>query len=118
MAAWRNWMAKHQVVLCRNWLAQGEGVPAWRPGARTGQGGPARRHRGPMKEDDTLWHGWYRRHGGEFDLIGDHFGGSDATSVLLVLAAMGLLWKMAQQAPQFSVAAAEKPKSSRSRRKR
>ena len=39
-----------------------------------------------MKEDDTIWHGWYRRHGGEFELIGDHFGGSDATSVLLVLA--------------------------------
>jgi hypothetical protein len=71
-----------------------------------------------MKEDDIRWHGWYRRHGGEFALIGDYFGGGDATSVLLVLAAIALLWKMAQQAPPATVAVAAKPKSSQSRRKR
>ena len=71
-----------------------------------------------MAEDDKYWHGWYRRHGGELGLIGDQFGGGDVTSVLLVLAAMGLVWKMAQMAPNVSGPAVEKPKSSRSRHKR
>ena len=96
MAAWRNWMAKHQMALCRSWLALGEGFrpgdPAFEPAKADLRAAIAER----LKEDDTVWHGWYRRHGGEFELIGDHFGGSDATSVLLVLAAIGLLWKMAQ----------------------
>jgi hypothetical protein len=130
MAAWRNWMAKHQVALCRQWLATGEafhkGDPAFEQAKVDLRAAIAER----VQEDDTIWHGWYRRHGGEFDLIGDHFGGGDATSVLLVLAALGLLGKMlqigrmvqmgsrAQPAPRVSAPAAAKPKSSRSRYKR
>ena len=130
MAAWRNWMAKHQVALCRQWLATGEafhrGDPAFEQARVDLRAAIAER----LQEDDTIWHGWYHRHGGEFELIGDHFGGSDLTSVLLVLAALGLLGKMlqigrivqvgslAQSAPRLSAPAAAKPKSSRSRYKR
>jgi hypothetical protein len=118
MAAWRNWLAKHQMAVCRNWLALGEsfrpGDPALDQAKVDLRAAIAER----LKEDETVWHGWYGRHGGEFELIGDHFGGSDATSVLLALAAIGLLWKMAQLAPRVSAPAAVKPKSSRSRHKR
>jgi hypothetical protein len=118
VSAWRNWMGKHQVVLCEKFLAMGEayrrGDPEVEPAKLELRAATAEQ----LKKDDTFWHGWYRRHGGEFELIGDHFGGGDATSVLLALAALGLLWKMAQQAPTLTAAAATKPKSSRSRHKR
>ncbi|MCX6631252.1 MAG: hypothetical protein NTW28_26875 [Candidatus Solibacter sp.] len=117
MAAWRNWLGKHHVVLCEKWLDTGEayrrGDPAVEAAKLDLRAAIAER----LKEDEALWHGWYRRHGGEFELIGDHFGGGDATSVLLALAATALLWNMAQQARRLNAVAAAKPKSSRSRYK-
>jgi hypothetical protein len=128
ISAWRNWFDKHHVVLCEKWLATGEaygrGDPAVEPAKVDLRAAIADR----LQEDDITWHGWYRRHGGEFELIGDHFGGGDATSVLLALAAAGLLWRMAQRPDhsdrpggglsRVTVAAARKPKSWRSRYKR
>ena len=55
-------------------------------------------------EDETLWHGWYRRHGGQIEMIGDHFPG-DITTILLVLAALALLAQMARQIPAATMAA-------------
>ncbi len=120
--AWRNWLGKHHVALNQKWLGLGEayhrGDPALEPAKVDLRAAIAER----LKEDEVNWHGWYRRNGGEFELIGDHFGGGDATSVLLALAALGLLWKMAQRtdqgAPRLTVADAGKPKSSRPRHKR
>lgn len=123
MAAWRNWMAKHHIVLCEKWLGLGEayrrGDPAVEAAKVDLRAGIAER----LEEDGAIWRGWYRRNGGEFELMGDHFGGGDATSVVLALAALGLLWTMARQAPRVDVAvlnavAARKPRSSRSRHKR
>jgi hypothetical protein len=72
-----------------------------------------------LQEDARLWGGWYRRHGGEIALLGDHLGEGDAASVLLAVLAVGLLWKMARQVPPpLTAPAAAKPASSRSRRKR
>jgi hypothetical protein len=132
-AAWRNWMDKHLVALCKNWLAAGEayrrGDPALEQAKADLRAAIAER----WKEDDTIWHGWYRRHSGELELIGDHFGGGDATSVLLALAALGLLGRMALLGkvarrrgqgfarvalPAVNAAPAGKTKSSRSRYKR
>lgn len=116
--AWRNWLGKHHVALCEKWLRLGE---AYRRGEAEVE--PARADLRAaiaerLKEDEVNWHGWYRRNGGEFELIGDHFGGGDVTSALLALAALGLLWRMARQVPRVTVAAAGKPRSSPSRRKR
>jgi uncharacterized membrane protein YoaK (UPF0700 family) len=125
ISAWANWMAKHHVVLCEKWLGLGEGYRRGDPALEAAKVDLRAAIAERLKEDDTIWRGWYRRNGGEFALIGDHFGGGDATSVLLALAALGLLWKMAlvrqaapRQAPRVIVAAAGKPKSSRSRHKR
>jgi hypothetical protein len=117
--AWRNWLGKHHVALNEKWLGLGEayrrGDPEMEPAKADLRAAIAER----LKEDEVNWHGWYRRNGGEFELIGDHFGDGDATSVLLALAALGLLWLMArrpdQAVPRVTVAAAAKPKSSRPR---
>jgi hypothetical protein len=116
--AWGNWMGKHQLLLSETWLRAGEayhsGDAAFEP-AKANLRASIADH---LKEDDVYWHGWYQRHGGEITMLGDHFGGSEVPSLLLVLAAMGLLWKMAQSAPRLSAPVAAKPKSSRSRYKR
>jgi hypothetical protein len=123
-AAWTNWLGKHNVALSRKWLAMGE---AFRPGDASVERAKVDLRAAiaeRLREDDAIWHGWFQRHGGEVQLLGDHFGPGDAPSVLLVLAAMGLLWKMAQAAPRVtpvtraSAAAAAIPTSSRPRRKR
>ena len=125
-AAWRNWMAKHHVAFCERWLAAGEefrrGDPALEPVKVDFRAAIA----GQLEEDQRVWHGWYRRHGGEFQLLGDHFGAGDASSVELVLAAMGLLFPLASQAWRMPAGAPRGPKhataatskSSRSRHKR
>jgi hypothetical protein len=131
--AWSNWMGKHHVALCEKWLRLGEAYHRGDPAVEAAKVDLRAAIAERLKEDDTMWHGWYRRHGGEFELIGDHFGGGDATSVLLALAALGMLGSMAllgttarrtgQGASRVALravnaAAAAKPKSSRSRHKR
>ena len=114
-------MAKHQMALCATWLAPGEafrrGDPAFEPAKADLRAAIAER----LKEDDTVWHGWYRRHGGEIEMIGDHFGGSD---VHLGAAGAGRhrrcsgRWRRQCPRRDVSAPAAAKPKSSRSRHKR
>jgi len=94
----RNWMAKHLLTLCSKWLAQGEafrpGDPAVEPARADLRAALAER----VREDDTLWHGWYRRNGGQIETIGDHFP-DDFTTILLAAAALALLAQMARQLP-------------------
>jgi hypothetical protein len=116
--AWRNWMDKHHVALCEKWLALGEAYHRGDPAVEAAKVDLRAAIAERLKEDEVNWHGWYRRNGGELELIGDHFGGGDATSVLLALAAMALLWQMARQVPRVTLAAAVQTKSSRSRPKR
>jgi hypothetical protein len=47
------------------------------------------------REDANLWRGWYQRHGGEIEFLGDTFGRGDVTSAMLLLLFVGLMWKMA-----------------------
>jgi hypothetical protein len=116
--AWGNWMGKHQLRLSETWLRAGEAYHGGDASLEPAKANLRASIADHLKEDDLYWNGWYRRHGGEITMLGDHFGGSEVPSVLLVLAAAGLLWKMAQSAPPVSAPAAAKPKSSRSRHKR
>jgi hypothetical protein len=117
--AWRNWFNKHQVRVCGEWLAAEE---QFRPGDPSlAASRPI--FRGAMREkiheDDRYWRGWYRAHGGEITYLGDWFGDNDISTVLLGLAAAGLLWQLAKRAPSAPavlVAASRKP--SQARRKR
>jgi hypothetical protein len=121
--AWRNWLGKHQLAYSEKWLAMGEAYRRGDPAVEAAKVDLRAAVAEQVKEDDINWHGWYRRHGGGFELIGDHFGDSEGTSVALVLAALALLWQMARQindqAPRVvTVEFAAKPKSSRARHKR
>ncbi len=118
MYAWRNWLGKHHVALNEKWLALGEAYHRGDPAVEAAKVDLRAAIAERLKEDEVNWQGWYRRNGGEFELIGDHFGGGDATSVLLAVAALALLWQMARQAPRVTLAAAVQTKSSRSRHKR
>jgi hypothetical protein len=92
--AWENWMRKHQYRLAEEW---GSGVEAFHPGdpAYDRAKAVARQRLAGMKaEDTTLWRGWYQRHGGETEFLGDHFGGGDETTAVLLLLFAGLMWKL------------------------
>jgi len=117
-AAWGNWFRKHQYGYSVKWLHD---MMAFHPEDPTLT--PAKTAIRPTIEqaigdDERVWHGWYRNHGGEIVFFGDHFGSGDATSAALVLLAIGVLWKMAQLAPQTKPAIAVKPAPSRPRKKR
>jgi hypothetical protein len=125
--SWRNWFAKRQPILCNQWLQQEE---AYRPGDPTLEAGRADLRQAmqeKLAEDQKYFRGWYQAHGGQVGFLGDSFGEGMLPSALLLLAAAGLLWKLAKMAPAASEAVsaaasenrgAAKPKSSQARRKR
>jgi hypothetical protein len=129
--SWRNWFTKRQPLLCTEWL---EAEERYRPGDPQFEAGRIEFRaamREKLDEDDKYWRGWYRRHGGQIGFIGDWFDDSIVPSVLLAMAALGVLWRLARLAPAAGETvseavsgtvsvnrAAAKPTSSRSRRKR
>lgn len=120
-AAWGNWFRKHQYALSEKWSRE---LAAFRPNDPAVE--PTKSAIRPtleqsLRDEERVWHGWYRNHDGEIVFFGDHFGDSDVASVLLVLLAMVLLWTMARRVPPqratAPVSPARKPRSSRSRYK-
>jgi hypothetical protein len=69
-----------------------------------------------VRQDDSLFGGWYKRHGGALVFFGDYFGESDWATVLLAIGGIGMLWKLARYGPR-TVPAAAPLKSSRVRKK-
>lgn len=61
--AWRNWYRKHQYELCKLWSADL---------APYAVGRLAETMKSQMQEDQTKWYGWYSRHGGRVEFLGDH----------------------------------------------
>jgi hypothetical protein len=117
-AAWGNWFRKHQYGYSVKWLHD---MMAFHP--EDSALAPAKAAIRPTLEqasgdDERVWHGWYRNHGGEIIFFGDHLGSGDATSALLVLLAIGVLWKMAQAAPNPQPAIVTKAPPSRPRKRR
>jgi hypothetical protein len=108
-AAWENWMRKHQYRLAEEWT---RGVDSHATADHTLDAArSAARDRLAVlhADDDRYWHGWYRRHGGEVEYLGDHFGSGDATSAVLVALFAGILWKLARAMPAARRAAALQP---------
>jgi hypothetical protein len=98
-----NWFRKHEYALSQEWL---RGLALSHPDGR-GLTPAQTRARDVLtqvvREDDTLFGGWYKNHGGELVFFGDHFGDTDWPSIILVLACVGLLWKMARYWPPAAV---------------
>jgi hypothetical protein len=128
-AAWVNWKSKHFRTAWLQWQQSGEAFHRGEPALEKAHAGLQAAIAQRLQEDDKIWHGWYRNHGGEIQFLGDSAGGGNAASILLILMAVGLLAAMAKyaakyqatpqamHAPRVSVPAAAKPTSSRSRRK-
>jgi hypothetical protein len=89
--AWLNWVGKHRRALYEQWLRD---LPENNMNDRNFQAGwPAARD-GFLKllsENETQWGGWYSRHNGEIEYVGDHIAGrlgeSVPASILLALLA-------------------------------
>ncbi len=117
--AGNNWFRKHQYKLAEQWLAslvrsnpQGRALEPGQAAARDAL-------QQVVRQDETMWGGWYQRNAGEIVFLGDHFGDSDWTSALLALGCIGLAWKMARYAPPPVAAAApflSKPPRSKQKR--
>ena len=119
--AWGNWFRKHQYAYSVKWRRE---LDAFHPEDRSFDAAKAAIRPTldqAIGDDERVWHGWYRDHGGEIVFFGDHFGSGNATLALLVVGAFGVLWKMTRLLPPAAEPAklpAPKPRSSRSRYKR
>ncbi|HXA49180.1 MAG TPA: hypothetical protein VNV86_02685 [Candidatus Acidoferrum sp.] len=83
-----NWLRKHQLANAQRWRGellnvQAEGKPQVM--AMLDQ---------LTTDDPRLFKGWYARHGGEVEYLGDHFGTSDIPSIVLGIVFAGLMWKL------------------------
>lgn len=90
-SAWNNWFVKHRLAAYHWWfrdLSQRYGNdPAFQrmlPGYKRTMDQSA-------ANDATAWQGWFGRHGGEVEFLGDHVaGGAVAFQVVLVVLFAGL----------------------------
>ena len=112
-AARENWSRKHQLANALQWKRELENADA------SGKAEVIAMMDRMISDDTRLFHGWYARHGGEVEYLGDHFGASDIPSALLLILCAGLLWKTSQQIPGVSpIRPAPKSKSARPKPKR
>jgi hypothetical protein len=84
--AWRNWYRKHQYELCQLWTAELAPHVARQAGARQ----LAEVLKAQIEEDRTSWYGWYSRHGGSVEFLGDHVAQSSVVSHAALLLLLGL----------------------------
>jgi hypothetical protein len=114
-SARENWSRKYQLVNALEWRRELENASA--------QGKPevlAILDK-MIAEDAQIFHGWYQRHRGKVEYLGDHFGDGDLSSGLLLMVCAGLLWRMARCIPPpapLPLAAPAKSKPARGRGKR
>ena len=111
-----NWFRKHQYALSEQWL---RGLAASNPDGRgltTSQASVRDALAEIVHQDDSMFGGWYKRHGGEITFFGDLFGDSEFSTGMFVTGAAILLWRLARHAPPVR-AAAVAPKQPRLRKK-
>ena len=111
-----NWFRKHQYVLSETWLRSLAAMYPENRGIPPVQARVQSVLTEVVRQDDSLFGGWYKRHGGALVFFGDYFGESDWATVLLVIGGIGMLWKLARYGPR-TVPAAAPLKSSRVRKK-
>jgi hypothetical protein len=122
--SWRNWFAKRQPILCNAWLQAEEQYRPGDPALEAARPDFRQAMKEKLDEDQKYFRGWYRDHGGQVGFLGDMAGDNELPSVLLLLAAAGLLWTLGKMARQIRgtgkeayAASAGKPRSSKGRRK-
>jgi 4-amino-4-deoxy-L-arabinose transferase-like glycosyltransferase len=119
-SSWQNWFHKHHYALSREWLDQVDHYHGPQPVAPSAAAKAHAALAGTVAEDQSLWQGWYSRHGGSVTYFGDLFGeGWGPCAVWLALWA-GLLWTMWRRLPPAAAAVRVPVKTPRkpTRRKR
>ena len=111
-----NWFRKHQYALSETWLRSLAAMYPENRGIPPVQARVQSVLTEVVRQDDSLFGGWYKRHGGALVFFGDHFGDSDWATVLLAIGGIGMLWKLARYGPR-TVPAAAPLKASRVRKK-
>jgi hypothetical protein len=94
-----NWFLKHQYALSERWLRDLDDVHPDGRGFTPMQAIVQKALVEVVRQDDTLFGGWYKRHGGELVFFGDYFGNTEWSSALLVIGGIGILWKLARYGP-------------------
>jgi len=105
-----NWFRKHQYALAEKWLSALSGAQNLPPGQASARDAL----REVIRQDETMFAGWYRRHGGELTFIGDHFGESDASCILLAAAGIVVLFGLSRIRPPAPVVSSTAPRQGRS----
>jgi hypothetical protein len=101
--AWMNWFRKHQYEYGEKWLRELQAFHPGDPAFEQTKAAIRPTLEQAIRDDERVWHGWYRRHDGQTEFFGDHFGATDVTSGLLILGAAGVLWMMAKRIPSPAV---------------
>jgi hypothetical protein len=92
-SAWRNWYRKHQYELSKLWMAELAPHADSEVGARQ----LAAVLKSQIEEDRTAWYGWYSRHGGSVEFLGDHVAQSSMVSHAGLLLLLGLFAGLIQK---------------------
>ena len=114
-SAWQNWSLKHELANGLQWKRDLEGADA----VPAGKAEALAMIDKMIASDARVFRGWYARHGGELEYLGDHFGDTALTQAVLAALCLALLYRMAQQIPRPApVPVPVKTKSARVRTKR
>jgi hypothetical protein len=91
---WKNWFTKHRILLYDRWLHELPKRYANDPVFQAGWSAPHDEFLRQREEYETAWGGWYSRHDGEVEYIGDHVVGrigENLPTVFLVALTLGLV---------------------------
>jgi len=90
-SAWNNWYEKHQLAVYDTWLRDLQRTTGAAPAFQAMMPDYRKSMEKAAADDVKSWQGWFGRHGGEAEFIGDHVGNwSAALQVLLVALFLGL----------------------------
>ena len=90
-SAWNNWFEKHQLSIYEVWLRELQQKSGNLPAFQAMLPDYRKTMQGAAASDTKGWQGWFQRHGGDAEFLGDHVAAwSAAFQVLLAALFLGL----------------------------
>jgi hypothetical protein len=90
--AWYNWYRKHQYALDQSWFREVDRRSGKDPTLQNILPRMSDLLKRDRSEDASLWQGWYGRHGGEMEFLGDHAAGSSGARTTVATALLSMLF--------------------------
>jgi hypothetical protein len=87
-SSWNNWFAKHQLAVYYQWLRDLNQRYGQDPAFRAALPEYQAKINQERADDANVWQGWFTRHGGEVQFLGDH----TAAGAGIAMAALCLLF--------------------------